>query len=108
MLKGGKPDVQFKDVMIEFFVIYTSMKKLISMEKVDLIGYDENMNDWLMTAIDYDTDCEVTVLEVEKEGKGNNFWGDAYKWLKHDKEIAIWTRFFNAHQLKLVKMTDLK
>jgi hypothetical protein len=35
ILKGGKPE--FQDVMVELYVIYTSMDKFISFEKVDLI-----------------------------------------------------------------------
>jgi hypothetical protein len=69
VLKGGRSDVRFPNIQVEFFVIYTSMEKLISLEKVDLIGLDNKMDEWLMKAIDYDTSCKVSILEVESKGE---------------------------------------
>jgi hypothetical protein len=108
VLMGGEMKLKFQNVMIEFFVIYTSMDKLILFEKVDLIGLSDVMNIWLLTAIDYKTDCDATVLEVEKEDKGNSFWRDAYRTLKHDNEIIDRMNFFNVYPLKLIKMSNLK
>jgi hypothetical protein len=68
------------------------MNKLIKFEKVDLIGYDKNMNDWLLTDIDYKTDCEVTVCEVEPEGK-ETFWINTFQVLKDDCEMKEWMWF---------------
>jgi hypothetical protein len=91
VLSGGSP--KYPDVQIKFFVIYTSMNKLIKFEKVDLIGYDEDMDDWLLTAIDYKTDCGVTICEVEHVGK-TTFWIDTYQVLKDDCELKEWMWFF--------------
>jgi hypothetical protein len=105
-LRGGKPGTRFKEVQIELYVIYTSMEKLISLGKVDLIGLDAEMYKWLMTAIDYDTDCKVSILEVEN--KGEDFWDKIYKKFKRCDEIVDWMKFLGDHPLKLSKMTEHK
>jgi hypothetical protein len=101
ILIGGGP--KYQDVQIEFFVIYTSMDKLIKFEKVDLIGFDEDMDEWLMTAIDYRTDYKVTICEAGTV-EGQSFWIDAYKLLKNDCELQEWMYFFKKHNPSLTKM----
>jgi hypothetical protein len=101
ILIGGGP--KYQDVQIEFFVIYTSMEKLIKFEKVDLIGLDNNMDEWLMTAIDYRTDCKITVCEVGA-AEDQEFWINAYEKLKNDCELCEWMYFFRHHNPSLAKM----
>jgi hypothetical protein len=96
---------QFTGTQIEFFIIYTSMEKLISLEKVDLIGLDKDMGKWLMTVIDYYTDCKVSRLEVQSVG---DFWSRTYKKMKNCDEITDWIKFFGNTQLKLSKMMKHK
>jgi hypothetical protein len=66
------------------------------------------MDDWLMTAFDYYTDCKVTILEVEVEWKGCSFWRKTYQSLKHDCGMFEWMNFFKANQPRLSLMTSTK
>jgi hypothetical protein len=62
-LLGGGPE--FEKVMIKFYVIYSSMNRMLSMEKVDLIDLSNDIEDWLMTDIGYHLDYRVEILEGE-------------------------------------------
>jgi hypothetical protein len=64
-------------VRIRFYVIYTSMDKMISMEA------------WLKTAIGYYTECNVEILDVEQDGRGKSFWSDVYEEMKGYQEKYV-------------------
>jgi hypothetical protein len=66
---------------------------MIAMKKVDLIGLDNEMEDWLMTAIGYHSDYKVEILEAEQVGRGKSFWSNVYEELKGDQEVSAWLYF---------------
>jgi hypothetical protein len=84
-LPGGDPNVKFPTTQVELYVIYTSMDKLISLEKLDLIGLSSGMEEFVMMAIDYKTSCQVKILEVV--GREKEFWNKNYKRAK-DFEVS--------------------
>jgi hypothetical protein len=60
------------------------------------------MNEWIMTAINYNTKCRISLLEVENESR--DFWEKTYKEMKDNDDNNKWISFMSRHQLKLTKM----
>jgi hypothetical protein len=61
-----------------------------------------------MTAIGYYTECKVTILEAEVEGRAKSFWSNTYKTLKYDRDLYEWLKFFIINRPKLIKMSACK
>jgi hypothetical protein len=100
--------VENYNVQIKFYVIYTSMSRMISMGKVDLIGLDDEMDAWLRTAIGYQTDCNVEILDVDQRNLGHSFGEKVYEAMNANQEVYQWLHFFNEFQPKLQLMTISK
>jgi hypothetical protein len=65
-IKGEK--LEFPNIILPIFVVFTDANHLINVKKVDLIGYDPAgriIKDLIVEATNIETKCKFTLLEIK-------------------------------------------
>jgi hypothetical protein len=67
--------LELEGAQFESYVIYTSLWSFIRIEKLDLIGLDDDMERWVKTAVQLDGNWRTRLLEVEAPDEYSKYRG---------------------------------